>query len=223
MKLWRNTKEGRFFIEAFLDDYCYLIKAFLDIHQSTLDDKWLLAADALTRETLQNFSSGDGIFFNLASGNGSRLVQEVIELSDNVIPSSNSQMARNLFMLGHLLDREEYLNRSGKMLGCIIPGIKQNPSFHANWNLLLQDFLSGPTMVTILGENRLSLLLEISKNYLPGIIFTDRLYGISKDMSSIKEYPAKTLIYICHQKTCFNPVESVQEALNLLNSEISRQ
>ena len=215
-KLWRNSKSDSFSIAGFLDDYCFLIKSFLDIHQSTLDEAWLTSAEMLTCEVILHFTASDGIFFNLSSDEEPRLIRESIELSDNVIPASNSQMARNLFVLGHLLGNEGYLLRSEKMLKGIVPQIKRNPAFHANWTSLLADLITGPTVLSIVGDEKLLHMEEFSGHYLPGVIFSGN-YGKSFPTNTkpigIK---GKTLIFICHDKTCYNPVETVDDALKIL-------
>jgi len=215
-KLWRNSKANSFAIPGFLDDYCFLIKTFLDIYQSTFEEKWLFSADILTREVMLHFSVEDGLFFRLSSDEEPRLIQETIELSDNVIPSSNSQMARNLYVLGHLLDHEGYLSRSEKMLKKMVPQIKQNPSFHANWATLLADHITGPTSISIFGDESLLLLKEFDGHYLPDVIFSGNHPGTSPHVGDKAHDSGKTQIYVCHGKTCFSPVETVTEALQFL-------
>ena len=218
-KLWRNSQAGSFAIAGFLDDYCFLIKAFLDIYQSTLDASWLNSAESLTREALLHFTAGDGLFFNLSSNEGPRLIGETVELSDNVIPASNSQMARNLFVLGHLLNHEGYAARSEAMLKKMISQVKQNPSFHANWMGLLAETISGPAVVTITGDGKLLRLQEFSKYYLPGVIFSGIHSQTSKEVSETTESKEKTMIRVCCGKTCFAPVETVGEALQILERQ----
>ena len=215
-KLWRNSKAGTLKIDGFLDDYCFLIKAFLDIYQSTLDETWIDPADALTREVILHFSAKDGIFFNLASDEGPNLIQETMELSDNVIPASNSQMARNLFMMGHLLENDEYLNRSEEMLRKMIPQIRRNPSFHANWAVLLDDFISGPAAVKIIGDDFKLRIKDFSGHYLPQVIFSGSNLKTDDHLRPIPQNGGKTLFHVCHGKTCYSPVETAPEAIGLI-------
>ncbi|MCX6304241.1 MAG: thioredoxin domain-containing protein [Bacteroidetes bacterium] len=215
-KLWRNSKEGSFAIPGFLDDYCFLTRSFLDIYQATLELKWLTSAELLTQEVIQHFTAADGLFFNLSSDEEPGLIQKAIELSDNVIPASNSQMARNLFILGHLLNREAYMLRPEKMLAGMIPQLKRNPSFHANWVLLLADFIEGPALVDIVGDEMKLRLHEFSEHYLQNIIFSGREGILPGEVAGNRYVKGKTLIYVCRGKTCFSPVESVQAALGML-------
>jgi uncharacterized protein len=215
-KLWRNSNAQPFTIAGFLDDYCFLIKSFLDVYQSTLDEIWLRAAEWLTGEVLLHFTAEDGLFFNLSSDQEPRLIQDSVELSDNVIPASNSQMARNFFVLGHLLENEGYLLRSEMMLKKMVPQIKRNPAFHANWASLLADFISGPATIRIVGNRSQECLREFTGKYLPNVIFSGSLAKIAPHPGERGNDNEKTLIYICQGKTCFNPVETVQEALQIL-------
>jgi hypothetical protein len=215
-KLWRNSKEGNLKIDGFLDDYCFLIKAFMDIYQSTLDETWITPADDLTREVILHFNAADGIFFNLSSDEGPKLIQETMELSDNVIPASNSQMARNLFMMGHLLENEGYLNRSEEMLRKMIPQIRRNPSFHANWAVLLDDFISGPALVKITGDDFKQRIKDFSGHYLPHVIFSGSNLKTAASVAPVLQTGEKTLFYVCHGKTCYSPVETAHEAIGLI-------
>ena len=215
-KLWRNSNSESLVIPGFLDDYCFLIKSFLDVYQSTLDEIWLTSAELLTREVLLHFTAEDMLFFNLSSGEEPRLIHDSIELSDNVIPASNSQMAKNLFVLGHLLENEGYLLRSEEMLKKMIPQIKRNPAFHANWASLLADFIAGPATIIIVGNTALACLKEFGGKYLPNVIFSGHMAKISPHTRESANDNEKTLIYICRDKTCYNPVETVQDALQIL-------
>jgi uncharacterized protein len=215
-KLWRTEKAGSIAIAGFLDDYSFLIHSFLNIYQSTFDETWLDSAELLTREVMLHFTADDGLFFHLSSDEEPRLIQETIELSDNVIPASNSQMARNLFVLGHLQGREEYLLRSEEMLKKMMPQIKRNPSFHANWSLLLADFIAGPSTVSIMGDEKQARLQEFAGYYLPGVIFSGKQSKSAPGMTESSHVKGKTLIYVCSGKTCFSPVETVDEALQML-------
>jgi uncharacterized protein len=170
----------------------------------------------LTGGVILHFTATDGTFFNLTSDEEPRLIQESIELSDNVIPASNSRMARNLFMLGHLLANEGYILRSEEMLKRMIPQIKRNPAFHANWASLLIDFIPGPTVLSIVGDEKLLRLNEFAGHHLPGIIFSGNNGEPPPENSEATDIKKKTLIFICHNKTCYNPVETVDDALKIL-------
>ena len=170
----------------------------------------------LLAEVVTHFSDGDGLFFNLSSGEGQRLIMETVELSDNVIPASNSVMAANLWTAGYLTGNVEYISRSEKMLKSMMPEIGRNPGFHANWATLLQEFISGPVEVNIIGEEYLVLLKEFASYYLPGVIFSGGERKSPAETSETRFTAGKTLIYVCRGKSCFPPVDTVVEAVRLI-------
>ncbi len=215
-KLWRNAKGGSLTIDGFLDDYALLIRSFLDLYQATFGQEWLQAVEMLLAEVVTHFSDGDGLFFNLSSGEGQRLIMETVELSDNVIPASNSVMAANLWTAGYLTGHVEYISRSEKMLKSMMPEIGRNPGFHANWATLLQEFISGPVEVNIIGEEYLVLLKEFSSYYMPEVIFSGGERKSPAETSETRFTAGKTLIYVCRGKSCFPPVDTVAEAVRLI-------
>ena len=54
-KLNRNYKNGKSTINGFLDDYAFTISAFIELYQSTFDEKWLKKANKLTSYVMEHF------------------------------------------------------------------------------------------------------------------------------------------------------------------------
>lgn len=212
-KIYRNYKNGKFSGPAFLDDYAFLIKAFLDLYQLTLVDSWLEASGLLARKVVADFTVNDGIYFYLSSGQESRLILETIELSDNVIPSSNAQMAENLLCLGYLTDEPEYLARAGKMVSGMLPAIRKNPGFHARWFAILNLLACGPVEVSIIGKNQQAMLRDFRKMYLPQVIFSGSKVKMTLNSNENTNDPERTNIFVCRNKTCYPPVSDVEDAL----------
>jgi len=144
------------------------------------------------------------------------LITRTIEIHDNVIPSSNSVMAKNLFRLSYLLDQPDYLKTAKKMLDRVSSNMADYPSGYSNWSQLLLNLTGNHFEVAIVGENAINLLNELQKNYLPNVIFCA---GTSEnDLSLLKNryVSGKTLIYICQDNACMLPVESVEVTMVLI-------
>ncbi len=215
-KLWRNAKGGRLTIAGFLDDYAFLASAFLELYQATFDNSWLVPVRLLMAEVTEHFTAEEGLFFNLSSGEEPKLVTETLELSDNVIPASNSVIASNLLTAGYLLGDAGYILRAEMMVKAMIPAIVRSPSHHANWADLLQKIIIGVVEVNITGGACFELLQEFSGHYLPGVISSGA--GLGRDAADEnRRVTGKTLIYVCRDKACFAPVETVAEAIAIIN------
>lgn len=215
--IWRNLSSSKNKIPGFLDDYAFLIKAFLDLYQVTLELDWLRFAEKLTDQVQENFNAEDGIFFQLSPASEKPLIQPCHELSDNVIPSSNSQMARNLFVLGHINGRNELIMRAQKMLSAILPQVKRSPAFHANWFTLLEQFIAGPIGIIITGRESMEALKEFNNFFNPDFIFSGSKDGFGLPQFKDGDEQGKTMIYVCRNKTCFPPVNKASDAIVLIS------
>jgi uncharacterized protein YyaL (SSP411 family) len=112
----RNYKDGRVTIDAFLDDYALLAKAYIRLYQATLDKHWLLLSQKLTDQAIKNFyDRRSGLFYYTATGSENLVVRKM-EVIDNAIPSSNAVMAEVLYDLSIYFENDDYLAKSSAML-----------------------------------------------------------------------------------------------------------
>lgn len=209
--LFRNFTGNEAEINAYLDDYAFLIEAFISLYQCTFEEKWLSEARQLSDYCLDHFYDDQSGMFWYTSDIDPPLIARKQEIMDNVIPASNSVMAKNLFKLGTVLDREYYLNLSRQMLSNVLPHMDYGQSF-SNWGLL-QLMISHPFFeVAITGDDCLDLRAEISNKFLPNV-----LYLGGKTQSQIPllkgKFLDKTTIFVCVDHSCRLPVSKSEEAL----------
>src|SRR5690606_15699038 len=149
----RNYKNGRSSINGFLDDYAFVISGFLELYQATFDESWLYESDRLTRYVLEHFFDPETGMLFYTSYLDPALVARKKEITDNVIPSSNSQMARNLYVLGLYFYREEYLDIATQMVKNVKPDAIRHGPYYANWDVVLSWMVSPPAEVAIVGPD----------------------------------------------------------------------
>ena len=220
-RLNRNYKNGRSNINAFLDDYAFCIKAYIDLYTCTMDTKWLVVAKNLNEYALKHFyDSKSGMFF-YTSNLDHALVARVKEIEDNVIPSSNAVMANNLYHLGMIYGNNDHLHKSRQMVHNVLNEITTYGPFYSHWAQVLSKHISEPYQVAIVGDSCLDKMREFNRYYLPQVIFL----GSAKATSSLPLLQGKykkegTWIYVCRDKTCALPVQSVDEALALMNISV---
>lgn len=217
-RLNRNFKDGKSSINAFLDDYALTINAFLKLYQATLDKEWINRSELMTQYCLEHFFNDQTKMFNFTSALDPDLIAKKSEYNDNVIPASNSAMARSLFTLGTLKYNTEYLDKSEQMLKNMLPQISgsQYLSFYSNWMQLLLDKLYAPFEIAIVGSDALQKRQSLAQNYLGNSI----ILGSSKDENLAllegKYMEGETMIYVCQNKVCKIPVSVVDKALPLI-------
>lgn len=216
-RLNRNYKDGKSSINGFLDDYALTINAFLKLYQATFDPQWLDYSKLLADYCYENFYNDQTKMFDYTSKIDPPLIAKKAEYNDNVIPASNSAMARSLYGLGTLTYNKKYLDTSKQMLNNMITEITKTDylSFTSNWMQLLLDHINTPFEIAIVGENALKIRNELASNYLGNSIILGSKKEENLDLLKSKYIENATMIYVCQNKVCKLPVEDAVSALDL--------
>lgn len=215
--LFRTWKNGKASIEAYLEDYAFIIQAYLNLYQATFEEKWLLSARDLTGHVLEQFYDGHEEMFFFTSQESEALIARKKEIFDNVIPASNSVMATNLFLLGKYFDDNNLPEVAERMLARMKKLLVAEPSYLSNWGCLMTYFVKPVAEVAIAGKDYLKFRKEMDKSYHPGLLFAGT--AAASDLPLLQQRHAtdgKTMIYVCYNRTCKLPVGSVEEALKLI-------
>lgn len=212
-RLHRNFKSGNASINGFLDDYSFLIDSFISIYQATFDEKWLIEAEELMKYSLIHFYNKENGMFFYTSDLDPELIARKTEIVDNVISSSNSQMAKNLFVLGQYFYIDDYIGKAETMLNNVKNSALKGSLYFANWDILMAWFASEPYEIAILGDDYESVRKELDKFYMPNAFLSGGSKEGSLELLKYKLVEGQTTIYVCQNKVCQIPVTSVEEAM----------
>lgn len=217
-KLWHSYKNGRASITAFLEDYAAVTEAYIALYQITFDEKWLTEAAALCDYTLTNFLDVSEGFFYFTDSTGEQLIARKKELFDNVIPASNSIMAQNLYLLGKILDNQDYLDLSDKMLGKMAKILATDVQWVTNWGALYCQRVTPTVEVAMVGDDVDRFRKDFDRFFVPNkvVVGTSTASKIPL-LENRTTIDGKTAIYICYDKTCQLPVTSVADALEQIS------
>ena len=225
--LWQNGrllatyKDGRAHLNAYLDDYVYLIDAILELLQARWRDGDLAFAIQLAEVVLAHFQDPAGGFF-FTSDDHETLIQRPRPAHDEAIPSGNGIAARVLGRLGHLLGETRYLAAAENTLKSLWPGIESMPHGHASLLVALEESLfpfqsviirgTGPTMAAWhataaqpYAPRRLTLAIPADATGLPGQL-------------EARSPAADPVAYVCSGLNCSAPVTDL-DAFEALLSE----
>jgi len=220
-RLYRNYKNGNAAINAFLDDYAFCISAYISLYQSEFDEKWLEEADQLCRYTITHFYDYKTALFFYTSDMDTALICRNIDTTDNVIPSANSEMAKNLYMLGHYLNNDEYIRISQNMLDNVKKNALKYEAYYANWDILMAWIADKPFEIAIVGNEVEAKRKEFNSYYLPNVFLSGAKTKSKLALHENKFVKNQTMIYVCRGKTCQQPTTEVKHALNQLKNQIS--
>lgn len=218
-RLNRNYKDGKSVINAFLDDYALAIQAFTALYEVTFDEKWLYKANDLADYAIKHFFDKESAMFNYTSDIDPPLIARKKELSDNVIPGSNSSIARGLFILGTYLYNNDYIEMASQMMKNMAGTISATPqpNFYSNWCSFYNSLVNPPYEVAIVGNDFKKLRNDMMQNYLPNAILLGGKNEGTLELLKDKLQEGETMIYVCQNKVCKLPVTEVEKALPLIN------
>ena len=215
--LFHNYVNGQSKINGYLEDYAMVIQASLDLYEITLNQLWIERALKLSEYVINNFSSSESELFYFTSKKDEDLISRSVEFRDNVIPSSNSIMAKNLFRLYHYFDKQEYYERSKNMSLSVTQEFEAYPSGYSNWFDLIYNLKSNYYEVAVVGENALEKVKQINSKYIPNKLIIGSTTENNLPLLKNRFIKDKTLIYVCVNKACKMPTESIEESVSLIN------
>ena len=195
-------------IDGFLEDYAHAIDAFIHLYQRTGELTWLEHAKNWTLLVEKEFMHPESKMCYFTS-NDTELVVRKMEIHDNVIPSSNSVMARNFFQLGTYFREERWTENARQMLANIYDGMETYGSGYSNWAHLLLEMNQGLTEVHI---------IELQSN--EKITWPENsLISHHKEIPMSASYA--TGIFVCAKGTCYPALTPLNAAKKLIEEDIN--
>lgn len=204
-----------------LDDYALTIDAFINLYQATFDEKWLHEAKSLAEYAVTNFYDEETEMFYYTSRHDDPLIVRKLDIYDKAMPSSNSMMAKGLYLLGAYFYEGNYEHKARRMLANIVPTIGRvgNPNYFANWGTLYNYLTHDPFEIVILGEDHQVLRAEVDQKFLPNVLLAGGENEGSLEFLQGKMVEGETMIYVCRNKVCKMPLTEMKEALELITRD----
>ena len=218
--LYHSYKKGKSTINAYLEDYAFLIKALINLYEATGKVKYLQKAFDLNQYVLTHFYDESSGMFYFTDDSKKGLLTRPMETDDNVIPSSNAVMAENLFKLGYFFEKPELIEKSRQMLHNMLPKIARYAPGYYQWLNDMLDQTGSFYEVAIVGKKALQKSKELSHYYIPNKITA--LSTKLSDLPLLKEryVPEKTNIYLCVDNFCQLPETNVKEIVKKIRLKL---
>jgi len=119
---------GKAKLNAYLDDYAFLVDGLIALHQATGEARWLQAAEELTATQIEQFWDAEEGGFFFTSNDHEELLARSKDPADSVTPSGNAVTAGNLVYLSQALSKPEYLERAHKTVSAFAGFLAQAPA-----------------------------------------------------------------------------------------------
>ncbi|MBU2061467.1 MAG: glycoside hydrolase family 127 protein, partial [Bacteroidetes bacterium] len=209
-----SYKNGKSSITGFAEDYAMVAEAYIALYQVTLDEKWLQTAKNLMDYSLAHFQDKKTKMFYFTSNSAQNLITRKMEIEDNVIPSSNSTIAKNLFLLGHYFSNTIYSKTAKQMLSNIINDAIESPTAYYNWLDLMLNYTDNYYEVAISGKEAMSKLKELHTHYIPNILIAASTQESQLSLLQDRYDVGKTYIYVCVEGACKMPETNIKTVVS---------
>lgn len=202
-KLYRNYKDGVASVPAFLDDYALLTDALITAYQATLNESYVLKARDLATYAIRYFYHEEEKVFYYNSSLSEQLIVRTKEMSDNVIPASNSIMAGVLFQLSVLFEKPEWMEISRNLCLIILASAEKQGAYHAQWASCMLWHYYGVAEAAFCGTYTAD-IHSCRKTFRPDVVWMGT--GGSSELPLLREKQGEQAMFICRDKSCSLPL-----------------
>ncbi|MBS1223108.1 MAG: uncharacterized protein H6R23_2728, partial [Proteobacteria bacterium] len=157
-RLWRDGrllavyKDGQARLNAYLDDYAFLIDGILELLQCRWRDGDLDFALTLADVLLDQFEDREAGGFFFTANDHEPLIQRPKPAHDDALPAGNGLAAQALLKLGHLTGRTAYLDAAERTLRWAWPALQRMPTACNALLTALEEYLEPPQIIVLRGD-----------------------------------------------------------------------
>ena len=211
-RLLATYKDNRAHLNAYLDDYAFLLAALLESLQAAYTDADLRFATTLANALLDHFEDRGGGFF-FTSNDHEALILRPKPGADNATPSGNGIAALALWRLGNLYGDTRYLGAAENTVRIFYPAMVRQAEAHSTLCTALDEILE-PTKMVVLRGPRDALHAwhkALARRYLPDTM-TFAIESTQSDLTGVFDKPAGNTVnaYLCRGVTCMPPIGDVE-------------
>jgi uncharacterized protein YyaL (SSP411 family) len=220
-RLLATWRDGRAHLNAYLDDYAFLLQAALELLQAEFRASDLEFAGQLAEVLLTQFEDGGSGGFFFTGNNHETLIQRPKTGHDNATPSGNGIAAYALQRLSLVTGVQAYAQAAERCLKSFYPAMQQGASYHASLCTVLEEYLRLPSLLVLRGnaEQVAAWQNELRGRYLPEVL----ALAPPADATGLPEPLSKPggdtpTAWLCQGTHCLPPITRLEDLLAALDA-----
>lgn len=226
--LYHTYRDGEAKVNAFLDDYTFLIWGLIELYEATFEPKYLQKALEFNNILLDEFWDEDHYGFFFTGTNSEHVIVRRKEVYDGAYPSGNSIALLNLLRLGRITGHPDFEVKADNMIRAFSGTIKASPISYTQFLNALDFALSPSCEVVIIGNSKSKdterMFDALRKPFVPNkiVVFVPADNGASTILDlaqfaqNLKPLDGKATAYVCRNYTCSLPATETDTMLDLL-------
>ena len=187
-------------IYAFLDDSSSMGLFLIQMYNETGNENYLTQVANIIEHVFQNHDQQNGLF-SFQSNLNQALIANKYEVTDSVIPSSNSVFCEVLLWAGLLLNNVTYTLKAKSLLAAVLEQAIANPLYHANWLRIYSEWFENPQAMVKYNS------VSFSKNDLPEL-----------NVTWLPNNHLSHSFMLCIGDKCLAPCDSIDQLIEQINS-----
>ena len=213
-RLLATHKDGKTHLNAYVDDYAFLLKALIEMLQADFQPADLQFAQQLADVLLDQFEdrANGGFFFT--SHDHEQLIQRPKPGHDNATPSGNGIAALALQRLSHLTNDLRYAESAQKALACFYDQMEDHPSGFGSLLMALEENLLPPHLVILAGpaNDIHAYQTALANAYAPTTLVLPIPNGtVALPAALVRPPTGEVNAYVCQGVTCLAPIRNIAE------------
>ncbi|WP_078121704.1 thioredoxin domain-containing protein [Thiosocius teredinicola] len=213
-RLLATSRDGQAQLNAYLDDYAYLLAAILEVLQARWRSDYLDLAQQLAERLVSHFEDREQGAFYFTSDDHESLVHRPKSLGDDATPSGNAIALESLQTLALLVGDTDLQDATERTIGATWQAIQQAPYAHVGLLMGLQAYLDPPEQIIVRGpaDTANDWAAPLAGGFAPQrtvFIIPDDAAGLPAGLAAKQAAAGKTLAYRCRGQVCEPPVEEV--------------
>ena len=216
-RLFATYKDGQAHLNAYLDDYAFLLAALIELLQAEFDRGALAFAEDLADVLLDQFEDKENGGFFFTSHDHERLIHRPKPGYENATPSGNGTAAFALQRLHFLTGESRYALAAERTLSQFHAELSEHPGGHATLLAALEEHQQPTRTVILRGpEGEVDRWRrELARRYAPqtmviavGAAATDLPPALAKPAG------ARVNAWVCEGVSCLAPIDRLEDLLN---------
>jgi uncharacterized protein YyaL (SSP411 family) len=218
-RLLATHKDGRSHLNAYLDDYAFLLDALVELMQCDFRPEDLAWAQALGDALLEHFEDRAAGGFYFTSHDHERLIHRAKPGPDNATPSGNGVATTALLKLASLVGAPRYAAAAERTVALFGQALERQPSGFPSLLAALELQLEPPRTAILRGPAAAvqEWQRELATAYRPGAL----ILGIAAGVTDLPEVLAKPVgpevnAWVCRGVKCLPPIADISEVVRSL-------
>jgi uncharacterized protein YyaL (SSP411 family) len=216
--LLRTHNRGKSQIDAYLEDYAYLIRALFDSYEAIFDESYLQWANDLLKITNSEFIDPENGGYFVTREQRDDLLFRMKDEYDQSIPSAISVMLHNNLRFYSLTEDSELIKHSEKILKKYGQNMLRNPYGYASYLYGLEFYHQKPKEILLVypaNKDPEEFYKAIFSNYVPFKVVISVQDSFIPEFLSASLFHGKSLIdekptaFICHNFACSLPINDL--------------